>query len=103
MSDDALRSVLLDLLLDDRSPYDVVYVESVARAYRRIRQLEPELIIVVTRIDDGESCRLLTMLSLDRDLRGIPVVTWPIGDDPGQSDEAAAGESSTGFSGYVRV
>ena len=103
VTEDALQETLLEALLDDRSPHDAVFVESVARAYGRIRQLLPERIIVLTRIDDAETCRLLTMLAVDRDLRGIPVVTWAIAEDPPQTDDAVIEERSTGFSGMVRV
>ena len=100
---DALQETLLDALLDDRNPYDAVFVESVARAYGRIRQIVPELIIVLTRIDDGETCRLLTMLALDRSVREIPVMTWAIAEDAPQPGEAVVEERSTGSSGMVRV
>jgi len=103
VSDDALRPMLLDALLDNRSPHDVVFVESITCAYGRIRQLLPELVIVLTRIDDAETCRLLTMLALDRDLRGIPVVTWASAEDAAPTDEAVTEERSTGSAGFARV
>lgn len=103
VADDPLQEMLLDALLDDRSPYDSVFVESAARAYGRIRQLIPRLIILLTRIDDPKTCRLLTMLAVDDELRRIPVVTWAIADDAPQPDEAIVEERSTGFSGIVRV
>jgi CheY-like chemotaxis protein len=97
VSDDALRSKLLDALLDDACIPDVVLVEPLASAYQRIRQLAPELIIVQMRIDDEAACRLLTMLDLDRELLGIPVVTWATAENEEPSDCMASGPVSTGY------
>jgi CheY-like chemotaxis protein len=97
VSDDALRSKLLDALLDDTSIHDVVFVEPLTNAYKRIRQLAPELIIVLMRIDDETACQLLTMLELDRELLGIPVVTWATGENAGQTDYMVGGTVSTGY------
>jgi DNA-binding NtrC family response regulator len=97
VSDDALRSKLLDALLDDASIHDVVFVEPLASAYKRIRQLAPGLIIVLMRIDDEAACQLLTMLELDRELLGIPVVTWAAGEHEGQIDYIVDSLASTGY------
>jgi DNA-binding response OmpR family regulator len=74
VSDDALRSEMCDALVDD-SGYDVIVVESIHRAYSRIRELEPDLVVVFMDIDDANACQLLSMLEIDRALSGIPVVT----------------------------
>lgn len=97
VSDDALRSKLLDALLHDASIQDVVFVEPLANAYTRIRQLAPELIIVLMRIDDEAACQLLMMLELDRALLGVPVVTWATGEREGQPDYLVSGPVSTGY------
>jgi DNA-binding NtrC family response regulator len=97
VSDDALRSKLLDALLDDASIHDVVFVEPLTSAHKRIRQLAPELIIVLMRIDDEAACQLLTMLELDRELLGIPVVTWAAGEQEGQTDYIVDSPVSTGY------
>lgn len=97
VSDDALRSRLLEALLDDASTHDVVFVEPLANAYRRIRQLAPELIIVLMRMDDEAACQLLTMLELDPKLVGIPVVTWAAGENEGQTDYTVGSPVSTGY------
>ena len=86
VSDDAIRSMLLDSLLADSSPHDVAVVESLAGAYRCIRELVPDLVVVLMRIDDGVACRLLTMLEVDRELADIPVVTWTIGESECETD-----------------
>lgn len=84
VSDDPLRSKLLDALLRDGNPHDVIFVESLDCAYGRIRRLVPDLIVVLARIDDEQACRLLTMLQVDRELHDIPVVTWATGE--GETD-----------------
>jgi hypothetical protein len=96
VSDDALRAKLLDALLDEASIQDV-FVEPLANAYQRIRHLAPELIIVLMRIDDEAACQLLTMLDLDPDLLGIPVVTWATGESESQNDYLVGGGVSTGY------
>jgi hypothetical protein len=66
---------LLDVLID-ASEYDVICLESLARGYSRIKQLIPDLIVVFMDADDDVAvCQLLSMLTIDRDMCGIPVVT----------------------------
>lgn len=65
---------LLEALSVDTSGYQVIYVESMATGYSRIRQVTPHLVIVASEIDDVAACRLLSMLKLDSDVAGIPVV-----------------------------
>ena len=71
---DSRREELLDALLLDRNDYDVIYVESIALGYSRIKQVRPDLVVVFMASDDAAACRLLSMLTLDRDVSGIPVV-----------------------------
>ena len=73
ISNDALRPELLDMLLVDGSTYEVIVVESIARAYSRILQVRADLIVLFMEIDDEDACRLLSMLHNDRALRGISV------------------------------
>ena len=65
---------LLDALFSDSHDYDVLFVESVARGYSRIKQLKPDLIVLFMAIDDLPACELLSMLAIDRDVCAIPVV-----------------------------
>jgi CheY-like chemotaxis protein len=74
VSDDALRSELLDALVDE-SACKTVVVESMSSAYSRIREIEPHVVIVFMDIDDANACQLLSMLESDRTLSGIPVIT----------------------------
>jgi DNA-binding NarL/FixJ family response regulator len=69
------RAELLDALLVDTNDFDVVFVESIARGYSRIKQLTPDLVIVSSEIDDVAACQLLSMLQIDGDVSRIPVVT----------------------------
>lgn len=66
---------LLDTVLDARR-YDVVFVESSARAYSQIKRVQPNLVILCVRIEDAEGFQVLSMLKLDADTRRIPVLTY---------------------------
>jgi CheY-like chemotaxis protein len=66
---------MLETVLD-AGRYDMVFVESSARAYSRVRHVQPDLVIVCMRIDDAEVFQLLSMLKLDTETRRIPVVTY---------------------------
>jgi len=66
---------MLETVLD-AGRYDMVFVESSTRAYSRVRHVQPDLVIVCMRIDDVEVFQLLSMLKLDAETRGIPVVTY---------------------------
>ena len=59
----------------DAGRYDMVFVESGDRAYSRIKQVLPNLVILCTRIDALQGLQLLTMLKLDPDTRDLPVLT----------------------------
>jgi DNA-binding NtrC family response regulator len=94
ISDDALRSKLLDTLVDDETAHRVIFVEPLSRAYSRIRQLIPNLFVIFMRIDDERGCRLLTMLETDRELDHIPVVTWATGENDDEIGHGIAGAIS---------
>ncbi len=76
VSGDPQRAELMDALLADANLRDVVFVESIAHGYSRIKQLTPDVVVVLLGDDDAAACQLLSMLSMDRDIAGIPVVTW---------------------------
>jgi hypothetical protein len=73
VSNDALRPELLDMLLFDDTSYAVIVVESIARAYSRISQLQACLVVLLMEVDDEHACLLLSMLQNDRALRGVKV------------------------------
>ena len=74
VSNDALRPELLERLLVDNNDFNVIVVESIERAYLRITQAQPEVVVVFMNIDDVDACRLLSMLRMDHGLRGVSVV-----------------------------
>ena len=74
VSNDALRPELLDRLLVDDNNHNVIVVESIERAYSRIRLVQPDVVVLFMNIDDVGACQLLSMLHMDRGLRGMSVV-----------------------------
>jgi len=66
---------LLDGVLE-AGHYDVVFVESNEHAYSQIKRVHPDLVILCVRIDDLDGFQVLSMLKLDEDTRGIPVLTY---------------------------
>lgn len=68
---------VLDTVMDE-GDYDIVVVESIARAYSQIRRVIPNLVIVCLDIDDLDGYRVLSMLKLDSATSGIRVVTYTI-------------------------
>ena len=85
VSNDALRPKLLDTMVHE-SDYNVIFVESIARAYSRIKQLQPDVIVLFTDIDDVDQCQLLSMLQVDRALRGLRVLACAAGLDSAAID-----------------
>jgi CheY-like chemotaxis protein len=60
----------------DAGRYDMVFVESGTHAYSQIKKVQPNLVILCTRIDELDGFQLLTMLKLDPDTRTVPVLTY---------------------------
>ena len=60
----------------DAGRYDMVFVEPGDRAYSQIRKVLPNLVILCTRIERLEGFQILTMLKLDPETCGIPVLTY---------------------------
>jgi DNA-binding NtrC family response regulator len=83
VSNDALRPELLDRLFVDDNDYDLIVVESIERAYSRIRQVQPHAVVVFMNIDDVDACQLLSMLHMDHELRGISVQSCLTSPDSG--------------------
>ena len=76
--------------------YDVVFVESTDRAYSRIKQVQPDLVILCLHLDDIDSFQVLSMLKLDDETRDIPVLTCTsetegvqLEDESGEASESA--------------
>src|ERR671913_454176 len=71
---------LLETVLDAGQD-GAVYVESTEAAHSHIKRLTPHLIIVCLDIDDIDGFQVLSMLKLDDETKGIPVVTCTVSQD----------------------
>jgi CheY-like chemotaxis protein len=67
--------------------YDVVFIESVSRAYSHIKRALPDAVIVCLEEDDVEAFQVLTMLRLDGATAHIPVMTYMTVPDADDSTE----------------
>ena len=56
--------------------YEVFFLDDIHEAYTRVRDLEPDLIVLCARIEDMDAFQFLTMLKLDPETRPIPVQTY---------------------------
>lgn len=56
--------------------YDMVFVDFGDCAYSQIKKVQPNLVILCTRIEALDGFQLLTMLKLDPETRDIPVLTY---------------------------
>ena len=92
VSNDALRPQLLDGLLVDDNNYTVIVVESFEGAYSRVRQVQPDVVVLLINIDDVDACQLLSMLHMDHALRGISVVTCATSPDVDETDRSCGFE-----------
>jgi CheY-like chemotaxis protein len=83
---------LLETALD-AGHYDVVFVESSRHAYSQIKRVQPNLVILCMHIEDSDGFQVLSMLKLDPETRGIPVLTYTTEYD-GQEEEEEVAEPS---------
>jgi PleD family two-component response regulator len=69
---------MLDILetVLDAGHYDVVFVESSEHAYSQIKRVQPNLAIICVSLDEADGFQVLSMLKLDEETRGIPVLTY---------------------------
>jgi len=88
---------MLDMLeaVVDAGRYDVVFVESSEHAYSQIKRVQPNLVILCVRIEDADGFQVLSMLKLDAETRGIPVLTYTSdgGDEESESEYAEPSEA----------
>jgi CheY-like chemotaxis protein len=68
------RQQVIEALLEAGS-YDMVLVTSLSHAYSQVKRVAPDLVVLCLEFDDPHACRVLSMLKLDSDTCGIPVVT----------------------------
>lgn len=74
---------VVEPVLDGRA-YDVEFVDADDEPYATIAALKPDIIIVSLGLGDDAGFQLLTMLRLDPDTAGIPVLSYV------RDDEASA-------------
>ncbi|NOT26681.1 MAG: hypothetical protein HOP16_11320 [Acidobacteria bacterium] len=56
--------------------YQMVFAQSNDLAYSQIKKAQPNLVVLCGGIEQVEASQLLTMLKLDPDTRGIPLLTY---------------------------
>jgi PleD family two-component response regulator len=81
----------------DAGSYDIVFVESHAHAYSQIKHVQPDLVILCLGIDDMTGFQVLSMLKLDEDTRGIPVLTYTTERDGWETDDEEPQPSDLGI------
>ena len=88
---------IIDLLETalDAGHYDVVFVESNQHAYSQIKRVQPNLVILCIHIEDLDGFQVLSMLKLDPETRGIPVLTYTTEYDGQDQEEEVAEPSDT--------
>ena len=77
--------------------YDVVLIESLARAYSHIKRLAPQMVIVCLEIDDLEGVQVLSMLNVDNATSHIPVVTYLTTREPDEFGDDQLGIDQESF------
>ena len=85
---------LLETALD-AGHYDVVFVESSQHAYSQIKRVRPNLVILCVHIEDLDGFQVLSMLKLDPETRGIPILTYTTEYDRQETEEEAGEPSDT--------
>src|SRR6478736_3172635 len=85
---------LLETVLDAGN-YDVVFVESNEHAYSQIKRVQPNLVILCVRIEDLDGFQVLSMLKLDEETRGIPVLTYTTEYEGQESEEEETRDSDS--------
>lgn len=83
--------------------YDVVFVEAMGHAYSQIRLVQPNLVILCLRIGDRNGFQLLSMLKLDPETKGIPVLTYTAEDEPAPGAEDAGRFGREFFANHAAV
>ena len=72
--------------------YDVIFVDSLARGHSRIKEVTPDLVVVLLAIDDVAACHLLSMLKIDREMSDVSVVTCVTRREEGEFEDIIGGE-----------
>ena len=56
--------------------YEMLFVDEIGRAYSRIKEVSPALVVLCSPLNDIGAFHLLTCLNLDEETRQIPVHTY---------------------------
>lgn len=56
--------------------YQMLFAQSNELAYSQIKKVRPNLVVLCGGIEDRDGSQLLTMLKLDPDTRGIPLLSY---------------------------
>ena len=51
---------------------DVVFIESIDRAYAQVKRVAPQIVVLCLSMDDVDGCRLLSLLKLDEEHLTFP-------------------------------
>ena len=86
---------MLEVVLD-AGRYDMVFVESSDHAYSQVKTVLPDLVILCVGVEHLEAFQLLTLLQLDPDTRGIPVLAYTSEDEGQESDANASQPAENG-------
>ena len=71
----------------DTGHYAALFVQSTQHAYSDIKRLRPNLIVLCLDVDDATGFHVLSMLKLDDETRGIPLVTFTTEFDRGEPED----------------
>jgi hypothetical protein len=74
--------------IDGLGNFDVVFIESIAHAYSKIKRVGPDVVVVCVSEHDVDACHVLSMLALDGETSRIPVLTYLIPAPPPPRDDA---------------
>jgi len=71
--------------------YEMLFVDEIGRAYSRIKEVSPTLVVLCSSLTDMSAFHLLTCLNLDEETRQIPVHTYTTEWDGQDSADEATG------------
>jgi CheY-like chemotaxis protein len=75
----------LEFLLD-AGHYDIVFAANLDHAYSEIKKTRPDLVILCLALEDPVGFQVLSMLKLDADTAGIPLLTCTADDQFARAD-----------------
>jgi CheY-like chemotaxis protein len=82
-------------IMPDAEPCEVMFVEAPAHAYSLITRVTPDVVVVSLEIGDVDAFRLLSMLTLDKRTRHIPVVIRTTRGEAGEPADTRSDERAS--------